>query len=80
MGVIMEDAEMEMVLLNGRTDCFDGFISSIDAFGKEVKFFTFKFVKSGYKQEEQRKVKEINKIKQSLKRCSTASRNVSCNL
>ena len=54
MGVIVEDSEMAMALLNGLPDRFDGLISAIDALCTSEESFTFEFVKSRCTQEEHR--------------------------
>eukprot|EP00171_Calliarthron_tuberculosum_P003752 IDg3752t1 len=54
MGVILEESEMAMALLNGLPERFDGLISALDALGNDDKIFTFDFIKSRCVQEEQR--------------------------
>eukprot|EP00171_Calliarthron_tuberculosum_P000924 IDg924t1 len=54
MGVILEESEMAMALLNGLPERFDGLISALDALGNDDKIFTLEFVKSRCVQEEQR--------------------------
>eukprot|EP00171_Calliarthron_tuberculosum_P001057 IDg1057t1 len=54
MGVILEESEMAMALLNGLPERFDGLISALDALGNDDKIFTLEFVKSRCAQEEQR--------------------------
>ena len=56
MGVVIDDKEMGMAVLNGLPSRYDSLTVALDALGNEDRIFSLDFVKSRLLQEEQRSI------------------------